>query len=39
MGLETEYGISAPGRPDLSPMATSTQIVNAYAHFSLAGGH
>ena len=36
MGIETEYGISVPGHPNLNPMMTSSQIVNAYAHYALA---
>ncbi|MDO5031591.1 depupylase/deamidase Dop [Corynebacterium sp.] len=31
MGTETEYGISTPQRPDLSPIITSTHAVVAYA--------
>ncbi len=37
MGIETEYGISVPGQPNLNPMVTSSQIVNAYARHALAG--
>jgi len=37
MGIETEYGISVPGQPNLNPMVTSSQIVNAYAQFAMAG--
>ncbi len=37
MGIETEYGISVPGFPNLNPMVTSTQIVNAYAQHAIAG--
>ncbi|MBI1350865.1 MAG: proteasome accessory factor PafA2 [Actinomycetales bacterium] len=37
MGIETEYGISVPGHPNLNPMMTSSQIVNAYAQYALAG--
>jgi proteasome accessory factor PafA2 len=36
MGIETEYGISVPGHPNLNPMMTSSQIVNAYAQYALA---
>jgi proteasome accessory factor A len=32
MGLETEYGISVPGHPDVNHMTASTRIVTAYAH-------
>ena len=31
MGIETEYGISMPGRLMMNAMAASSQIVNAYA--------
>ena len=31
MGIETEYGISAPGQSGANPMLTSSQVVNAYA--------
>ncbi|RSZ63473.1 proteasome accessory factor PafA2 [Corynebacterium hylobatis] len=31
MGTETEYGISTPGNPELSPIVTSTHAVVAYA--------
>jgi len=31
MGIETEYGISVPGRPHVNAMLASSQIVNAYA--------
>lgn len=31
MGIETEFGISTPLQPDVSPMAASTRIVSAYA--------
>ncbi len=37
MGIETEYGISVPGHPNLNPMVTSSQIVNAYGQFALHG--
>ena len=32
MGIETEYGISVPGHPNINSMLTSSQVVNAYAH-------
>ena len=32
MGIETEYGITAPGRPDTNPMLLSSQVVNAFAN-------
>ncbi len=32
MGIETEYGISAPGHSGVNPMLTSSQVVNAYAY-------
>lgn len=35
MGIETEYGISVPGRPHVNAMLASSQIVNAYAHEAL----
>ena len=31
MGIETEYGISVPGHPNVNAMATSTQVVTAYS--------
>ena len=31
MGIETEYGVSAPGDPTANPMLMSGQVVNAYA--------
>ena len=31
MGTETEYGISTPSHPGLSPIVTSTHAVVAYA--------
>jgi len=34
VGLETEYGISAPGHPKANPMLTSAQVVTAYARHS-----
>ena len=37
MGIETEYGISVPGHPNVNPMATSSQVVNAYGQFALHG--
>jgi proteasome accessory factor A len=37
MGIETEYGISVPGHPNLNPMVSSSQIVNAYGQFALRG--
>jgi Pup amidohydrolase len=36
MGIETEYGISVPGHPNVNAMMVSSQIVNAYAN-SVAG--
>jgi proteasome accessory factor PafA2 len=30
-GIETEYGISAPGNPGQNPMVASSLVVNAYA--------
>ena len=35
MGIETEYGISVPGRPHVNAMLASSQIVNAYAQDAL----
>lgn len=32
MGIETEYGISVPGHPNVNAMMASSQIVNAYAN-------
>jgi proteasome accessory factor A len=37
MGIETEYGISVPGHPNMNPMVTSSQIVNAYGQYALHG--
>jgi proteasome accessory factor A len=37
MGIETEYGISVPGHPNLNPMATSSQVVTAYGQHALRG--
>jgi proteasome accessory factor PafA2 len=31
MGIETEYGISVPGHPEVNPTALSSRIVQAYA--------
>src|SRR5215213_5178213 len=31
MGIETEYGVSAPGDPSANAMLMSSQVVNAYA--------
>lgn len=36
MGIETEYGISVPGRPNINAMTASSQIVNAYANWAYA---
>ncbi|CAA9437625.1 MAG: Pup ligase PafA' paralog, possible component of postulated heterodimer PafA-PafA', partial [uncultured Quadrisphaera sp.] len=30
MGLETEYGVSAPGAPEANPVMLSSQVVNSY---------
>lgn len=32
MGIETEYGISVPGHPNINSMMTSSQVVTAYAN-------
>jgi proteasome accessory factor PafA2 len=37
MGLETEYGISVPGLPNVNPMASSTMIVSAYGQYAVPG--
>ena len=37
MGIETEYGISVPGHPNINAMMASSQIVNAYANDALGG--
>ena len=37
MGIETEYGISVPGHPNMNPMVSSSQIVNAYGQYALRG--
>ncbi|GAB94551.1 putative proteasome accessory factor [Kineosphaera limosa NBRC 100340] len=40
MGIETEYGISVPGRPQANPMILSGDVVRAYARGSESGaGH
>src|SRR5207237_142647 len=31
MGVETEYGISSPGAPDLNPVLSSSLLINTYA--------
>ena len=31
LGTEIEYGITSPGKPELSPILTSTKAVLAYA--------
>ena len=31
MGIETEYGVSVPGKPHVNAMLLSSQVVNAYA--------
>ena len=31
MGIETEYGITVPGHPEVNPTASSSRIVQAYA--------
>src|SRR5438309_7166275 len=31
MGIETEYGISAPGTPDFNPVLSSSLLINTYA--------
>ena len=31
MGIETEYGVSVPGKPHVNAMMASSQVVNAYA--------
>ncbi|MEI6621333.1 MAG: depupylase/deamidase Dop [Actinomycetes bacterium] len=38
MGIETEYGISVPGRPGVNPMMASSLIVNAYANSVVSAG-
>jgi proteasome accessory factor PafA2 len=35
MGIETEYGIALPGRPNINSMLASSQVVNAYANYAL----
>ncbi len=37
MGLETEYGISVPGLPNVNPMASSTLVVSAYGQHAVPG--
>jgi len=31
MGIETEYGISAPGSADFNPVLSSSLLINSYA--------
>lgn len=31
MGIETEYGVTVPGKPNVNAMVLSTHVVNAYA--------
>src|ERR671939_2166623 len=31
MGIETEYGISAPGTPEFNPVLSSSLLINTYA--------
>lgn len=31
MGIETEYGVTVPGHPNMNAMVLSTHVVNAYA--------
>ncbi|HMO09942.1 MAG TPA: proteasome accessory factor PafA2 family protein, partial [Actinotalea sp.] len=31
MGIETEYGVLQPGRPQANPMVLSSHVVSAYA--------
>lgn len=35
MGIETEYGISVPGHPEVNPTVSSSRIVTAYAQHVL----
>lgn len=35
MGIETEYGISVPGHPEVNPTVSSSRIVHAYAQAAL----
>lgn len=35
MGIETEYGVSVPGKPHVNAMLASSQVVNAYAGAAL----
>lgn len=35
MGIETEYGISVPGHPEVNPTVSSARIVQAYAQHAL----
>jgi len=34
MGIETEYGVSVPGHPNMNAMMLSSQVVNAYAQLA-----
>lgn len=38
MGIETEYGVLAPGDPGANPMLLSAQVVTAYAADGVPGG-
>ncbi|MBX9245374.1 proteasome accessory factor PafA2 [Actinotalea ferrariae] len=39
MGIETEYGIVQPGRPQANPMLLSSHVVAAYAAAATPDGH
>lgn len=39
MGIETEYGIVQPGRPQANPMLLSSHVVAAYAALGAGGPH
>jgi len=38
MGIETEYGITTPGRPTLNAMSASSEIVTAYGRHGMPPG-
>lgn len=39
MGVETEYGVVQPGRPQANPMLLSSHVVAAYATWATRDGH
>src|SRR5512133_1738116 len=39
MGIETEYGLVQPGRPNANPMVLSSHVVAAYTALTSASSH